>query len=385
MSPLPAAASVLTAASPTATASDLEELRPLCQGPKADWHAHLRWLSFQLGAVGLFVACGAGQALAARASVGQNGKLPYDTTAAVTFAEAAKLLFSLCWLASTSVGQAWPLPWAWLRESRDLGLVAVLFAITNQCNFLIVESLGAALFMLLGNLKIVWTCLFMKLLLGKDFVPLQWTAVAMLTFSACIVKMPDILGLESAAVPTGAAAWGLILLLASTASSGLASVQNELIFKRESLEKESPPMPFMAKNAVLYAWGVGLNFASWHFWGSQPFFAFASNAAAVASIGFLVGLGLACAVILRYLDNVVRCFGSVAQVLATVALSQFLPERLHEGTIGPWYTFSMALLATALVLYQAHASPQLHVYLVAAASGALLVSLACGHLQRVRG
>ena len=47
---------------------------------------------------------------------------------------------------------------------------------------------------------------------------------------------------------------GLGLLLISTASSGLASVMNEIILKRGTGDKasEDPQMPFMLKNGVMY-------------------------------------------------------------------------------------------------------------------------------------
>lgn len=171
---------------------------------------------------------------------------------------------------------------------------------------------------------------------------------------------------------------GLVLLLASAASSGLASVKNEFILKREV---EGPPMPFMAKNAVLYLWGFGLNLASWKCWGSHPLLG-SFNSAALVSIACLVGLGLACAVILRYLDNVVRCFSSVAQVLMTMVLSHMLPARLHEGTFGVFYAMALVLLSVALVIYQAHGSQQLRGYVVGAAACAVCVSLTCNALDR---
>eukprot|EP00971_Amphidinium_carterae_P298021 5921791-Amphidinium_carterae.1 len=115
--------------------------------------------------------------------------MQYDVTAAVTLAELGKLVVSLIWTCAvlhnwkSSVGCTdavspravkpacalalcriaandrasftWPLPRSWSWDSLDLMSVALLYSFTNEFNFLVVERLGAALFMILGNLKIV--------------------------------------------------------------------------------------------------------------------------------------------------------------------------------------------------------------------------------------
>mmetsp|Transcript_8952 Transcript_8952/g.16113 ORF Transcript_8952/g.16113 Transcript_8952/m.16113 type:complete len:392 (-) Transcript_8952:173-1348(-) len=340
-------------------------------------------MPFQMFAVFIFVTLGAGQALAARASL-VDSKMPYDVTAAVFLAEFGKLVVSIIWIAANDRATfRWPLPSSWGWDSLDLMSVGLLYSFTNEFNFLVVERLGAALFMILGNLKIVFTCIFMKLIIGKSFAMLQWVAVALLTMSAAVVKIPAVVhSAHHGSMSTGVMV-GLIFLFISTASSGLAAVRNEFILKKKQEDgDQAPPMSFMTKNAVLYFWGTLMNGAAWWVTGSHNHLLGGFNRAGLVSVLCLMGLGLACGVILRYLDNVSRLFGSVAQVLLTVAASRLMPPAMREGSFDGFYILSLMLLAAALVTYSSHASPQLYIQLVVACIAALLVGIFCMMLDK---
>lgn len=337
------------------------------------------WLLGQVACVAIFVVFGSGQAIATRASATESGGLPYDSSAAVLVAEVVKLSVSAAWVLVFDRDKLASPSRRWLWQSADLSIVAGLFALQNQLNFLVIAELGSGLFMILGNLKIVFTCIFMTTLLGKRFARLQWLAVFLLTCSAVVVKVPLFI---KGSVPNSTVV-GLGLLLVATVSSGLAAVKNELIVKglgAHDGEKDGEPMPFMLQNFVLYTWGVAINGLSWLAWGKHAFLFQGFNAACWVSVGCLVTFGLACAIMLKYLDNVVRCFSGVAQVLFTVVLSHCFASSVNEGHFDQYHTFSLALLAVALSLYQAHDSSQLPIIITASVAAALLVGIACSYV-----
>mmetsp|Transcript_78174 Transcript_78174/g.221088 ORF Transcript_78174/g.221088 Transcript_78174/m.221088 type:complete len:370 (-) Transcript_78174:55-1164(-) len=338
---------------------DLER-QPLAAGKGALARAWPSWRALQdLGSVALFVLLGAGQALATRVSMQADGVIHYDSSAAVAVAEGAKLLVALLWTAVFD-WHAIPIsgiPKTWATDSLDLLWIAMLFALQNELNYSIIGLMGAALFMTLGNLKIVFTSVFMRTMLNKRFSWGQWCAVGLLTLCAMVVKMP-LDGFGGKGVSEGFKG-GFLLLLVSCTSSGLASVKNESILKKQT---ESAPMPFMMKNAILYVWGLLLNLGVWMACGKYSLF-MDFDTAALVSIACLVGMGLAVAHILRSLDNVVRCFASVLQVLVTVGMSRMLPTTAHEDAFDPRHAAGLVILAAALVLYQAHDSPLLFRYL----------------------
>lgn len=350
--------------------------------PKNDLQSSQNWLQ-QVIIVTIFVAFGAGHALAARISVDANGEIPYNTGALVAIAELIKLLVSLSWVFCMNRHElVWPWPYSWKLESAYLGTVAVLFAAQNQMNFSVIANLGATLYAVLGNLKIVWTCVFMRILMDKRFSKLQWTAVALLTASSVVIEIPSAGGENS----HGRAPFiGLLLILISTLCSGIASVQNEIILKRkqQANDGDEAEMPFMLKNAVLYAWGVILNMTTWAFsHGSEGFFA-GFNTGGVIALLALVGIGLSCACVLKYLDNMVRCFAGVFTVFATLLVSRLMPAQYWEDQFSVYHMVSLLMLSVALVMYSSYGSPNMWFLIFTSAVAALGVGCLCMLLDQL--
>mmetsp|Transcript_9867 Transcript_9867/g.13882 ORF Transcript_9867/g.13882 Transcript_9867/m.13882 type:complete len:95 (-) Transcript_9867:144-428(-) len=88
-------------------------------------------------------------------------------------------------------------------------------------------------------------------------------------------------------------------------------------------------------------------------------------------------MGLMVAMMLKYLDNVVKCFSGVGQVLFTVLASRLLPDHLHKGSFDIFYLASLVTLAVSLVLYQGHASKRLPLLMFTALVSSLVIGLAC--------
>merc|ERR1712216_261840 len=123
--------------------------------------------------------------------------------------------------------------------------------------------------------------------------------------------------------------------------------------------------------------GLGMNLASWRAWGRHVYFLEGFSPAVWVSVVCASLFGLMCALMLRYLDNAVRCFSGVAQMLGTVVASRLLPRRLHEDSVDLFFVASLALLSAALILYQAHKSERLSILVLGAVSVSLSVGLWC--------
>lgn len=334
----------------------------------------------------IFVAAGVAQAISIRFSVGRSGHMAYDASAAVAAAEGAKLVFSLGWVACfdrESMPRPTAVPSQWYSEAFILFLIAVGFAIQNQVAFLAVERLGPSFYAILGNLKIVFTCVFMRLILRRTFSILQWIAVIMLTTSAVFVKVPFLLqggaGVEHE--EQSRLTSGVLMMLLATSSSGLSAVYNELVLKRQT---EGADMPFMAKNLVLYTWGFGINYFVWYSTGSLPFLAwyYGNGCFAIICMTFM---GLSCAVVLRYLDNIYRCFAACTQVLMIVFIAHLiLPPELQEEPFSIFHACALLLLAQAIVIYSHHESKELGWYLGVATIFTIMISLACRLIDKSR-
>mmetsp|Transcript_71900 Transcript_71900/g.203032 ORF Transcript_71900/g.203032 Transcript_71900/m.203032 type:complete len:233 (+) Transcript_71900:3-701(+) len=226
----------------------------------------------------------------------------------------------------------------------------------------------------------------MKCLLGKEFTTLQWVGIMMLTASAMVVKAPALVlvsmtGEGSAATLSTSQVVGVALLLINSMSAGLAAVRNELIFKRAA--SPASKMPFVLQNCVLYVCGLALNFMSWYIWGEHAFMEGVNGPAWISIISAAI-FGLGVALMLRFMDNVVRCFASVGQVLFTVVVSRVLPSRYihHRSTFDIFYVLSLVLLVSALVMYQQHESSRLNCRLLQAIGATLLLGMAVLWLEQ---
>eukprot|EP00971_Amphidinium_carterae_P026512 522873-Amphidinium_carterae.1 len=219
----------------------------------------------------------------------------------------------------------------------------------------------------------------MWLLLSKKFGALQWVAVCLLVVSATVSQGPQIVGEETAGL-SWRLVMGLGVMVVLATSAGFASVRNELIFKREREDR----MPFMLQNAVMYVWGIGLNLSSWAVWGKHGFLEGFTPTVWV-SVVCASAMGLMVAMMLKYLDNVVKCFSGVGQVLFTVLASRLLPDHLHKGSFDIFYLASLVTLAVSLVLYQGHASKRLPLLMFTALVSSLVIGLACMREQPSSG
>lgn len=348
-----------------------------------------------LCALVVFVSFGAGQALFTTASRDPGGKLPYSKASASLLVDASKLVVALtcilCFERCDVRRAPWPPPRRWCGEFLELGVLATLFTVQNGLGFWVVESLGAGLFVLLSNMKIAWTVFFMSVFAKKRFAATQWAGVVLLIASSVLLagnqiwtrrSHPANPNLEMQAAPPSV---GLLCITMSTCSSGFSSVVNEVLLKRGTTERPSSDarvgkaaesLPFWVKNAVLYFFGFVLNLGGW-FWsrgGAGLLDGF--NAAAFGAICSMVGMGFSVAFILRYLDSVIRCFGTVMLAFVTLLASPKLPGAESEAAPGPAHALALALVAMGLVLYAAHESPAVLRFAALAAACALLLGAA---------
>lgn len=287
---------------------------------------------------GGFVATEVGRTLLTFHSLGSSSQhLAYEPSAVVFISEIFKLVVATGYILADPRGTTW-------QESQRVfwpqGGVAFLYAAQNTLNIYAVLFVGPALFALLGQSKIFFTCLFMWLMLGKKFSINQQVAVVLLVVAVALPEFSD-------KKPPSSSADGFLLLvgvalvLFASVCSALSAVLNEQMLKNETLKA-----PFMVKNAMLYLWGVGLNFLAMVCKPNCKWFQdFGLEALLVALL--LVGIGLSIAWILKYMDNVVRCFASVTQVFLTTNCSVIL----FGDSLDMWSVSGTGIFACAIILY----------------------------------
>lgn len=255
--------------------------------------------------------------LQARAVEAAGGRLAYSTFSLTLIVEGAKLAASAL-LAAALRERSWPPA----REALLYALPGALYAIDNNLVFDILRYIDAATLAVLWNVKIVFTALLLRLLLGRRLLWRQWLALALLTAGVSVSNWPRLWTAVGDRSRAGSAAYaaGALMSLAACAIVSLANVAEEKLLKSRLAT------PLHCQNCVLYGWGV------------------AFNACALVSRGAPAGgANLSVAGLFRGLD------GYAAAIIGTQALSGILVSATfkHVSNIAALYAHAMSMVLIA--------------------------------------
>lgn len=278
----------------------------------------------------------------------------YLNTTAVFFSEVMKMLCSFLFLAHEkgSVGAAGVYAAEQMAKSpAELAKVTVpglLYTVQNNLLFISLSNLSGAVYQVTYQLKILTTAVLSVVILGKSLGTTKWSALFMLTAGVALIQMPRGPPPEDADAaeadlttttsqhPEGNALVGLVAVLSACVTSGLAGVYLEKILKQTDAS-------IWLRNIQLAICGsaLGLLGAVWQ------------DGAKIREGGFLQGYnrlvwgvillqavgGLVVAAVLKYADNLLKCFGNALSIcisclLSAVLLREFVPDKLFVlGTL----------------------------------------------------
>uniref|UniRef100_A0A7S2TLR9 UDP-galactose transporter n=2 Tax=Lotharella oceanica TaxID=641309 RepID=A0A7S2TLR9_9EUKA len=288
------------------------------------------------------------QTVMIRFSRGDDGKLPYNPAAATFLNELIKLIVSLA------------LWWAYDKDSEYNGLAGVnaftfcmfsipglIYALQNTLVFYALVFLEAPTFQVFASLKIVTTAILFRVALRRILTVVQWVALAQLFLSMVITKMGALLK-DSHRQQRESLLYGAAILLFNSWLSAISGIFNEWLVKHQDSKA-----PLMIKSIQLYAWGTLLNMVTWiatdanvlKFEGITPLvWCIILNNAAV---------GLSVAFIMKYADNIVKCFSTAAAVFISAVLSSFL----FKFPLDLPFMVGLFVYSTAFFLYFGNHNP----------------------------
>jgi len=274
----------------------------------------------------------------------------YLNTTAVFFSEVMKLICSFCflWHEEGSFTKSCSIVRMHLtrspKEVLKVSVPSLLYTVQNNLLFISLSNLSGAVYQVTYQLKILTTALLSVIILHKELGLTKWAALFMLTMGVALIQLPR----GSTSVPTtpesGNAVVGLAAVLSACVTSGLAGVYLENILKQSSTS-------IWMRNIQLALFGAILAFIG----------AFVQDGNAILETGFLQGYsplvwgvitlqavgGLVVAAVLKYADNILKCFGNAVSIILSCLLSasllnEFVPDVLFVlGTL-------LVLLATSL-------------------------------------
>merc|ERR1719506_50722 len=221
----------------------------------------------------------------------------------------------------------------------------------------------------------------MMLLLGKRFSVLQWASMALLGVSLCVAKLqmllpePSCASLKVAGESNSASgdnaglfALGITLVLAASFISGLAGVSNELLLK-----KRDKDVGLWRKNIWTYQWGVIFNAVGLM---TSELFSSSPETVETPSVGIIAGifrgydfwvwamifvtalLGISVSMIMKYFDNVVKCFGgSIILYGSTAASMIFFGSKVDAS-----FVLGLMIISISSYFYAGDFHKKLDVY-----------------------
>jgi len=213
---------------------------------------------------------------------------------------------------------------------------ALCYFISNNCMFYIIRELGPTTFQIANNLKLLSTAFLMRLVLSRRLTWLQIKALVILFCGSVITQLKGPSGGQQHRV--GSMWLGYVLVFVNAFAAGIGGVYSEKLLKGTAMADKRGSLYF--QNCQLYFFGVFfgmLSLLTRTTKGSSDLFE-GFNLAAYATIAVLAVCGLLVSFILKYLDNIAKCFVGALSMITVGLLhastsSQSVPLNLFVGMV----------------------------------------------------
>lgn len=291
----------------------------------------MKWIS-----LGLLVAQTVGVVFCLRLSrtVSTDGPRYLNTTA-VFFAESLKLFCSFLFLWYEKGNLRGTLKLVQQHMTRDVkellkvSVPSLLYTLQNNLLFVALSNLSGAVYQVTYQLKILTTAVLSVLILGKTLGATKWAALLTLTGGVSLIQFPRGNSSSGAQPAEGNSFVGLTAVMSACVTSGLAGVYLEKILKQTDAS-------IWLRNIQLAMFGTVCAFVG----------ALVADGAKIQQGGFMQGYsplvwaviwlqaagGLVVAAVLKYADNILKCFGNALSIVISCMLSAlFLQEFVPDG------------------------------------------------------
>jgi len=276
----------------------------------------------------------------------------YLTTTVVVCVESVKLITSLIMVRRDSHGSDWMTV---LRKKvfhkpidfLKTGVPGILYVVQNNLQFVAVKNLSAAEYIVMFQLKIPSTAILSWLILRKTLSSKQWAALILLFFGAALVETPSAKKNDvTVTQPDGTNhLLGIVCVLLAVTSSGLAGVLTEKLLKdtQDSI---------WVRNIQLSIFGLVFGLIG----------ALIRDGAAIMEGGFFQGYdltvviiialhalgGLTVAMLLKYGDNILKCFAGAFGLVLTYICQRIIEP---EAKSLPFFMPGACIIVGAVPIY----------------------------------
>lgn len=281
----------------------------------------------------------------AEISKDESGAYPYNPLTVPLLAEGVKILLSAAFVLSDTLFDAekfsehlrtFSLKHFWL-----FAVPAACYYVSNTCALFIIAEIGLVQFHILSNLKILFSALAMRVILGRKLTLKQWFSLLVLASGILLAQSRrkderKIVGKSH----------GYILVVISTMASSLGGVYSEKLLKDRVVGHS-----IHIKNIQLYTWGIFFGIFAFLQTGEsiRVESLFRGYSPVVIVMLFVMSFsGLIVGLILKHFDSLARSF------IASLAMVTSAWVQIFRGVdeSSPRLAVSIVLICYALRLYE---------------------------------
>ena len=278
-----------------------------------------------------------------------DGTYPYNTFVIPCAVEAAKLLVSTVMLFTTYIfGYSVRLSFSY-SGFLSFALPAFCYFVSNNCMFYIIRELGPTTYQITSNLKVLSTALLMRVCLDRKLSWTKWKALVLLVLGSVNAELTDGKHLRGTFL-------GYFVVISSCFISSLGGVLSEKLLKGTTDLHLSDCIHW--QNIQLYFFGVIFGLLSLMFFSDfnvSDGILHGFNFAAYSAVTALTVSGVSVSFILKYIDNIAKCFVMAASTLCVA----WIHTSLKNENISLRLLSSIALTFLALDQYNAKTSPRI--------------------------
>ncbi len=293
--------------------------------------------------------------LFAEASKLQNGEYPYNTfmiplsVEACKFAVSSVLLLSNCVRSHYSSHSSRVYIQFKVTKFVLYGVPAFCYFISNNCMFYIIRDLGASTFQVTSNLKILTTGVLMRIFLSRRLSWLQWKALMILAIGSVVTQLKLEDGQQMTSVSGSGRGSAYAVVCSNALAAGAGGVFSEKLLKSKD-ENVNKTEPIHWQNMQLYIFGVAFGVLSLYTShidvSSKGIFA-GFNTFAFATVATLTICGLLVSFILKYIDNVAKCFVAALSMICVA----FIDTAVKREAVSLQLFLGILLTCIALEQY----------------------------------
>eukprot|EP01071_Lankesteria_metandrocarpae_P015259 Lankesteria_metandrocarpae@DN948_c0_g1_i1.p1 len=224
------------------------------------------------------------------------------------------------------------------KQTLVVGVPAFLYMIQNELILHSLQNLSGAMHQVTYQLKTLTTALLSVMILNKVLSKTKWAALFLLTGSITMIQL-QVDSPDSTTKAQGNQLLGLAAVLSACVTSGFAGVYLEKVLKESKLSIWLRNVQLAVLTLILLCFS--LFFRNREDIQEGGFFQ-GYNWATVATIVLQSFGGMVVAAVLKYADNILKCFGNAVAIV----LSCFVSWLMHEFSLSPVF-----LLETCCVMY----------------------------------